>query len=102
MKVVYICHPISGDVKNNLEKIRLIVRAINLNELEILPFASYWLDCHTLDDSVQEERDRGIKNDSYLLSLKFIDELWVYGEPSNGMRHEIRLAKFFGIKIVIK
>jgi hypothetical protein len=39
MKIVYIAHPISGDIKGNLEKIRLIVRGLNLENIDIVPFA---------------------------------------------------------------
>ena len=35
MKVVYIAHPISGDIQGNLEKIRQIARIINLTEPDI-------------------------------------------------------------------
>lgn len=34
MKVVYITHPISGDIKGNLKKIEAMGRQINLEELE--------------------------------------------------------------------
>src|ERR1017187_2523970 len=101
MKVVYIAHPISGDIKGNLEKIRLIVREINLTEPDIVPFAPYWLDCFALDDNIPAERERGIKNDHELFNRKFIDELRLYGTRiSNGMRAEILLAWELGIKVV--
>ena len=63
MKIVYIAHPIGGDVENNLEKVRQIVRKLNLERQDIVPFAPYWLDCHALDDNNPQERERGIKND---------------------------------------
>jgi hypothetical protein len=103
MKVVYICHAISGDVQGNLEKIKNIVREINLTEEDVVPFAPYWLDCHALDDSIPEERERGIKNDHELFNRGFIDELWLYGDKiSAGMWAEIRLAQSKKIKVVCK
>lgn len=50
MKIVYIAHPISGNIKSNLESIRQIVREINLYNDDVVPFAPYWLDCHALND----------------------------------------------------
>ena len=102
IKIVYICHPISGDIKGNLEKIRLIVREINLTEPDVVPFAPYWLDCFALDDNIPAERERGIKNDHELFNRKFIDELWLFGDRlSNGMKAEMQLAISLGIKVVV-
>lgn len=103
MKIVYIAHPISGDVAGNLNKICRIIRNINLTEPDILPFAHYVTDCHCLNDDIPEERERGIKNDIALLRAGFIKELWLYGDRiSNGMRAEIKLAIKLGIKVVSK
>jgi len=103
MKIIYIAHPISGDVVGNLKKILAIIREININEPEILPFAHYWVDCHALDDTIISERERGIKNDIALLRAGFINELWLYGDRiSNGMQHEIELATELDIAIVPK
>lgn len=101
MKIAYIAHPVSGDLKGNLEKIRLIVRTINLNEPNVLPFAPYWLDCHALDDSNLKERERGIKNDHELFRRSFIDEVWVYG-ISPGVLIEIDLANELHIPVIYK
>lgn len=101
MKVVYIAHAIGGDVPGNLERIRQIVRRINLNMPDVLPFAHYWVDCHALDDNNQHERNRGIKNDIALLRAGFINEMWLYGDRiSNGMKAEIELAKELDIPVI--
>lgn len=103
MKIVYIAHPISGNIKENLEKIRLIVREINLTIPDVVPFAPYWLDCFALDDTVREERERGIKNDTALIEAGFINEIWLFGDKiSNGMSAEIILAVKLGIPVVPK
>jgi len=102
MKVVYIAHPISGDVQANLEAIRRIVREINITDSSVVPFAPYWLDCHALDDSILAERDRGIKNDQELIK-RCVDEVWCYGlKISNGMKAEIELAYSLNIPILFK
>lgn len=102
MKIVYIAHPISGNIQRNLELVRLIVRHLNLTDSSILPFAPYWLDCHALNDNNPVERDRGILNDKVLLPL--CNELWVYGDyiKSRGCQAEIVLARFCKIEIKIK
>ncbi len=103
MKIVYIAHPISGDVSGNLLRISTIIRHINLTEPDILPFAHYVVDCYALDDTVPEERERGIKNDIALMQASFIDEVWLYGDRiSNGMVQEIILANKLGIPIISK
>lgn len=101
MKIIYIAHPIGGDVAGNLEKIRLIVRELNLQNSQIVPFAPYWLDCHALDDTVLEERIRGIRNGEVWLKRRLVDEVWLYGERiSNGMYGEILMAHHHDIPVV--
>ena len=103
MKIVYIAHPISGDILGNLKKIKLIIRDINIHMPDILPFAHYWVDCHALNDDIPEERERGIKNDIALLKAGFIDEMWLFGNHiSNGMQHEIQLANELKIPVISK
>jgi len=101
MKIVYIAHPISGDIEENLKKIEAIGRQINLEEPDVVPFAHYFFDCYALNDDIPEERQRGIKNDIALMKRGFIDEIRLYGDRiSNGMKHEIELGVKLGIKIV--
>jgi len=101
MKIAYIAHPIGGNVKLNLLRIRRIVRLINLEEPETVPFAPYYADLVSLDDSDPAERARGIKNDVALFKKYFIDEVRLYGDRiSNGMDDEIRLAISIGITVV--
>lgn len=101
MKIVYIAHPIGGDVEGNLKKILAIVRQINLTEPDVVPFVPYFVDCHALNDGVPEERDRGIKNDREFFIRRVFDELRLYGDRiSPGMSAEIDLAKEFGIAVV--
>lgn len=101
MQVAYICHPISGDVRGNLKKIREIVRHINLTEPNVVPFVPYYADLVSLDDNIPAERERGIKNDTELLSRGFIDELRLYGNRiSAGMMAETELAFEKGIVVL--
>ena len=101
MKIAYIAHPVSGDVKGNIEKIIAIVRAININEPNVVPFVPYLADLYALDDNIPEERARGIQNDIHLLKSGFINEVRLYGDRiSNGMQAEIELAEEMNIPVV--
>jgi hypothetical protein len=70
---------------------------------DVLPFAHYYVDCHALNDDIPEERERGIKNDIALMRAGFINEVWLFGDQiSNGMKHEIEMAKELGIPVISK
>ncbi|MEZ5195085.1 MAG: DUF4406 domain-containing protein [Bacteroidales bacterium] len=101
MKIVYIAHPIGGDVDENIAKVLRIVREINLHSNTVVPFAPYIVDCLALDDDIPEQRERGIMNNAVLFDKGFIDELWLFGDRiSTGMRIEIDAAMHLGIKVV--
>ena len=95
-KVVFIAHPISGDVKGNLEKIANIIRNINILRDNVIPFAPYFSDCVALNDKNKWERERGIKNTEYFFRLGIIDGDVI----TNGMKSEILLAKELNIPII--
>lgn len=103
MKIVYIAHPISGDIYQNHLKVRKIIRDLNMSDFDIVPFAPYLIDLLCLNDYVPEERERGIKNDEAFFRAGFINEVWLYGDNiSNGMKHEIELANELGIPVISK
>lgn len=103
MKIVYIAHPISGDIDGNLKKIIAIIREINITQKDVVPFAPYWVDCHALNDDIPAERQRGIDNVMELFSRKYIDELWLYGDRiSNGMAAEINVCESLDIPVIAK
>jgi len=100
-KIVYIAHPIGGDVDNNVKKVLAIIRELNLSGLPIVPFAPYIVDVLALDDSDPEQRKRGFENNKQLFQL--IDEVWLYGDRiSIGMNEEIGWAIQLGINVVSK
>lgn len=100
MKIVYIAHPISGDIEGNLADLRRIVRKINMEFPDVVPFVPYYADIVSLDDNIPEERERGIKNDIAILKSGCVDEVWLTGERiSNGMAAEKDLASKLGIPV---
>lgn len=101
MKIVYIAHPIGGDVQNNIRKVLDIVRMINLTYNNVVPFAPYIVDVQALDDSIEFERQRGIANNIALFDRGVIDEVWLYGDRiSKGMAAEV--VKAWALKIPVK
>lgn len=105
-KLVYIAHPISGNIEENLKDLIRILRIINTNSHPILnmvpdsfydfeyiiPLAPYYADILALDDNNPEERARGIENDIALIKTGVFDELWLTGNKiSFGMNEEIKL-----------
>lgn len=99
-KVVFISHPLKGDVEGNINKVREICRELILDG-KVIPLATHMLFPTFLDDDVHEERRTGL--DGTLELLKRSDEVWVYGDRiSEGMKEEIELAKEIKIPIVFK
>ncbi|MHB8362714.1 MAG: DUF7768 domain-containing protein [Patescibacteria group bacterium] len=99
MDIVYIAHPVGGDAKN-LDKIKRIIRQINIEEPDVVPFAHYWVDCHALNDNIPAERARGIKNNKTFFERIDFDELRLYGNNiSKGMLGEIVWAYLLDIPI---
>ncbi|HEY9362178.1 MAG TPA: hypothetical protein VIQ00_02870 [Chitinophagaceae bacterium] len=102
IRIVYIAHPIGGDVEKNLASLRRIVRSINAYEPHTVPFCPYYADVVSLNDNDPAQRARGLQNDMAILSRPgMVDELRLYGETiSDGMRQEIETAHIMGINIV--
>jgi hypothetical protein len=102
MKIVYIVHPVSGDVAGNIQKILAIVKRINLEKDDVVPFAPYIADLLALDDDDPDQRTRGISNDIAILRSGIVKELWVYGPKiSGGMQAEIDLAWELNIPVLV-
>ena len=103
MIIAYIAHPISGDIEANLADLRRIVRKINLDYPDVVPFVPYYADIVSMDDNIAEERARGIKNDMEILERGIPDEVWLTGDRiSSGMQAEILMAEREGIAVMNK
>ena len=102
-KLVYIAHPISGDVKCNVSKILEIVKSVNLLNPNVIPFAPYISDVLAMDDTIPEQREKGISNNLFVLESGCVDELWVYGNTiTEGIKREIEVATKHDIEVVFK
>lgn len=111
-KIVYIAHPISGDVESNLRDLIRILRIINMDtHLEshipefdfsnVIPQAPYYHDIIALDDNNPLERKRGIDNDIAMINTGIYDELWLTGDRiSFGMSEEVKLFVKLGKPVI--
>lgn len=105
MKIVYVAHAIGAPTKegieNNLADLRRIVRKINLEYPDIVPFVPYYADIVSMDDNVPSERERGMKNDDTLLRSGIVNEMWATGHKmSNGMTGEMMICHTLGIPVI--
>lgn len=107
-KIVYIAHPIGGDVGGNLSDLKRILRIINMDAVplqfdfsKVVPCAPYFADCVSMDDASVFERARGMRNNETLIKTGVFDELWLTGNLiSLGMREEIGWFKLMGKPII--
>ena len=103
MKIVYIAHPIGGDVSANVQKILAIVKHINLTMPGVVPFAPYIVDVLAMNDDVPLERERGIRNCFTILNSEIVDQVWLYGPTiTAGMKAEVDLALDNVIPVYVK
>lgn len=100
-KLVYVVHPLGGDVEENVKKVLKICKEIHTQD--IIPITPYLITLQYLQDHVPEERVRGMKTNQVLLEKKAIDETWVFGHKiSSGMREDILMSLKHGIPVVCK
>jgi len=101
VKVVFIGHPIKGDVKENVKKVLKICAEVHTKH--IIPVAPYLISLRYLNDEIVEDRELGMETNYECFRRRFVDELWLFGDMiSEGMKQEIILAKKFGIPIMAK
>lgn len=95
MKKVYICAPLGGNVKGNLEKAKRYTEyALRCGVAPVTPH--FYALC--LDEHDPKEREIGRK--AGLSLLWFCDELWIFGdEVTEGMKAEIDFFHSLNLKI---
>jgi len=98
-KLVFIAHPIAGDVQENTKKVLDICEAVHTSE--IVPVVPYLVSLQYLNDEVHEDRALGAEANFECFQRRFVDELWLFGDRiSMGMKEEIKLAQKLGIPII--
>lgn len=91
--IIYIASAYSGDIEGNVARTKEYSRrVIESGGVPLNPI----LNLHGVLD---EESDRNTAIGIDLSLLRRCDELWVFGEPTAGMRKEIAEAEKIGIPI---
>ena len=100
-KIVFIGHPIGGDIKGNAKKVLKICAEVHTKD--IIPVAPYIISLQYLNDEVVEDRALGMETNHECFHRHYVDELWLFGDYiSSGMRQEVLLAREMGIPIIPK
>ena len=95
MKKVYICSPLGGNVRENLERVKRYTQyALKCGTAPIVPH--FFALC--LNDNDPKEREIGLTAGLSLLWL--CDELWMFGEViTEGMKNELAFCRNLNIRI---
>jgi hypothetical protein len=101
-KIVYIAHPIGGNVEQNLNAIKAIYRDLSLDD-KVIPFAPYVTAVESLDDNSQVQRALGFSHNEAIFKSGCVDELLIYRSVvSSGIKTEIEWASEMKIPIKFK
>lgn len=94
MKKVYICAPLGGNIKENLQKVKEYTRyALMCGASPVVPH--FYALC--LNDDNSKEREIGMA--AGLSLLWFCDEMWIFGdEETEGMQSKIQFCKNLNIR----
>lgn len=94
MKKVYVCAPLGGNIKENLENVKQYAKyALLCGTAPVVPH--FYALC--LNDDVPKEREIGMA--AGLSLLWFCDEMWIFGdEITEGMQSEIQFCKNLNIR----
>ena len=98
MKMVYICSPCRGDYENNIAAAKRYCRRAIIDG--VVPIAPHVYFTQFLDDDIGDERKLGMKAAIELLEL--CHEVWVYGDPTEGMTAEIKYAQYLCKPIILR
>lgn len=88
-KIVYIAHPISGDVEANLKSIQEIYAVISRTRPDVIPFCPYYATVMSLDDSEPNDRSLGMEHNKVFFENNIIHELWWFNRISSGIGQEL-------------
>ena len=103
MKMIYICSPLKANNEHSMDenKKQAIAWCKKASEDDVLPLAPHTIFTQFLDDTVYEEREKGLTMGIEL--LKKCDEIWVHGNIlSEGMVEEIIFSQNMNKPIIAK
>lgn len=101
MIIVYIAHPIGGDVSGNILLVEKECERIFTQQPEVTPIAPYLFALKFLNDDNPLDRSRGVKMNKEYFTRGFVDEVWLFGNRiSAGMWEEVQWARNLRIPVV--
>ena len=92
--LIFVCSPYRGDTETNVQNARRYCRLVV--EQGGIPFAPHLLFTQFLNEDKVAERRRGLWMGMEMPRL--CDELWAFGEPTEGLRMEIAPAGHPGMQ----
>ena len=100
MKLIYMAHPVRGDVQHNLVQaktwLRHLVNKYNGTHTIIAPWIT---ECELFDDGDEQQRAAGMQRCKVVIER--CDEIWLVGHTgSPGMWQEARWAIAAGVGLV--
>lgn len=98
MKMIFMAHPVAGDVEENLGRAKRWVKWIE-DTLNVVVAATWIVECQIYDDSDPERRAASFKRNFEV--LKRCDEFWMVGPYiSKGMAEEMEFAQDHEMRVV--
>lgn len=99
MKLVFLAHPVSGDIEGNMKSMKQWARLAVQEGL--VPMAPYFLLTQILDDQIAEERGLGMMMGQAVIEI--CDLVWVCGEHvTAGMTSDLRKARAWNVRVIYK
>lgn len=99
MKVIYLAHPVSGDVPGNLAEARRWIRWLYDHVPGIAIVATWITECEVFDEGNPEHRKLGLRHD--LAVLERCNAILLVGPKlSTGMQAELLHAEAFRLHIL--
>lgn len=98
MNVVYLAHPVAGDVEANLARARRWFRWATENYPSMALVAPWIVGCELWDDADPIQRSRGMARNFAVIDV-CDDVLLVGGRVSPGMLEEARFAEAVGVRV---
>lgn len=93
LPLVYVCSPFAADPEGNTVKARRYGRfAVDSGTIPVIPHLMY-------PQFMSEKTERELAMHFNMVLLRKCQEVWVFGEPSEGMKAEIAKAKKHDMKI---
>ena len=98
--MIFVAHPMSGDVEGNTKKVIAICKSIHSNEV-IPVFPSFTWRQYLADHPNVQDLAAAVNEEYFKRGL--VDEMWLYGDRlTDGMKREIVLARECNIPVVPK